>query len=155
MSFTAPTLTALLTPSASIVRAGIIGLLLAGCSQTTLKEGFAPVHGIVTLDGAPLPNAEIVFETGKGRSIGRTDSNGAYHAEYSRTLHGAGTGPAKVKISTKVIFADENVADFDFNTQTGEHSKPELVPANYNTKSTLTIDITETGAPYNFDLVTK
>ena len=134
---------------------GWLGLTVSGCGTKATKEGFVPAFGVVKLDDKPLQNAEVVFETDKGRSMGRTDCYGKYHAEYSRSLHGVGTGTARVKISTKVIFPDENLADYKFDPKTGEHSKPELVPANYNTKSDLTVEIKDGGAPYNFDLYSK
>lgn len=143
------------------VRVGLLlavvgsGLFVVGCGSKSTKEGFVPAYGTVTLDDKPLPNAEIVFETEKGRSTGRTDSSGKYRAEYSRTLHGVGTGTARVKISSKVIFPDENLADYQFDPKTGEHSKPELVPPKYNTKTELTVEIKDGGAPYDFPLSTK
>lgn len=135
---------------------GFVGLTFAGCgNKSSMKDGFAPAFGTVKLDGKPLENAEVLFETDQGRSSARTDCYGKYHAEYSRTLHGVGKGKARVRISTKVIFPDENLADYQYDTKTGEHKKPELVPPKYNTKSELTVTITDDGAPYDFDLVSK
>ncbi|WP_010588242.1 hypothetical protein [Schlesneria paludicola] len=134
---------------------GGFGLAAIGCGAKSTKEGFVPAFGTVKLDDKPLQNAEIVFETDKGRSTGRTDCYGKYHAEYSRTLHGVGTGTARVKISTKVIFPDENLADYQFDPKTGEHSKPELVPPKYNTKTELKVEIKDGGAPYDFALDSK
>ena len=61
-------------------------MLLAGCSKPTMREGFTEAFGTITLDGAPLDNAEVILETPKGMSYGRTDSSGNYAAQYSRTL---------------------------------------------------------------------
>jgi len=130
-------------------------LLLAGCSKPTMREGFTEVFGTVTLDGAPLDNAEIIFETPKGMSYGRTDSSGSYTAQYSRTLTGAGIGTAKVRISTKVVFPDDSLEGVKRDPKTGEYAKTERVPAAYNSKSKLTVDIREGGAPYDFELKSK
>jgi hypothetical protein len=127
-------------------------LLAIGCSKSTMREGFTEAFGTVTLDGAPLENAEIIFETPKGMSYGRTNSSGNYTAQYSRTLTGAGIGTAKVRISTKAIFPDDSLEGVKRDPKTGDYSKPERVPAVYNAKSKLTVDIQEGGAPYNFDL---
>ena len=120
-----------------------------------MREGFTEAFGTITLDGAPLDNAEIILETPKGMSYGRTDSSGNYSAQYSRTLTGAGIGTAKVRISTKVVFPDESLEDVKRDPKTGEYAKQERVPANYNAKSKLTVEIKEGGAPYNFELTSK
>jgi hypothetical protein len=130
-----------------------LGCVLAvGCSKPTMREGFTEAFGTVTLDGAPLENAEVILETPKGMSYGRTDSSGYYLAQYSRTLTGAGIGKAKVRISTKVVFPDESLEDVKRDPKTGEYTKTERVPPAYNAKSKLTVEIKEGGAPYNFEL---
>jgi hypothetical protein len=129
--------------------------MLAGCSKPTMREGFTEAFGTITLDGAPLDNAEIILETPKGMSYGRTDSAGNYSAQYSRTLTGAGIGTAKVRISTKVVFPDESLDGVKRDPKTGEYAKVERVPAMYNAKSKLTVEIKEGGAPYNFELTSK
>jgi hypothetical protein len=129
--------------------------MLAGCSKPTMREGFTEAFGTITLDGAPLDNAEIILETPKGMSYGRTDSSGNYSAQYSRTLTGAGIGTAKVRISTKVVFPDESLDGVKRDPKTGEYAKVERVPAMYNAKSKLTVEIKEGGAPYNFELTSK
>ena len=125
---------------------------LTGCSKSNMREGFTEAFGTVTLDGAPLDNAEVIFETPKGMSYGRTDSAGKYTSQYSRTLTGAGIGTAKVRISTKVVFSDESLEGIKRDPKTGEYAKAERVPAAYNAKSKLTVEIKEGGAPYDFDL---
>lgn len=123
-----------------------------GCSRQKMREGFVDVRGTVTLDGEPLHNAQVVIETATGTSFARTDRNGVYVAEYSKSLKGAGIGPATVRISTKEVFPDEDVSDLKVDPRTGDHIKPELVPPRYNKKSELKIQIEAGGAPYNFDL---
>ncbi|HVJ85408.1 MAG TPA: hypothetical protein VM452_07165 [Caulifigura sp.] len=136
---------------------GLLGVLvlLAGCSKPTMREGFTEAYGTITLDGAPLVNAEIIFETPKGMSYGRTDSAGKYTAQYSRTLTGAGMGTARVRISTKVVFPDDSLEGIKRDPKTGEYAKTETVPAIYNSKSTLTVEIKNGGAPYDFELKSK
>lgn len=135
----------------------VLGCLVVviGCSKPTMREGFTEAFGKVTLDGAPLENAEVVLETPKGMSYGRTDASGAYVAQYSRTLTGAGIGLAKVRISTKAVFPDDSLAEVKKDPKTGEYAKVERVPAAYNSKSTLTVEIKDGGAPYDFALTSK
>jgi len=140
--------------SSPLCLAALVAFAATGCGKSATREGFAEAYGTITLDGKPLANAEVIFETEKGSSYGRTDDNGEYCAQYSRTLSGAGIGKARVKISTKVIFPDENLEELDYNTKTGEHTKVELVPPKYNTNSELTVEIKQDGAPYDFALVT-
>ena len=47
----------------------LLGLFLAGCSyQPDDMPKIAPVSGVVTLDGQPLPEAEILFQPASGRA---------------------------------------------------------------------------------------
>lgn len=136
---------------------GLMGAtILAGCNRKpVLRAGFAEAHGKVTLDGKPLPNAQVILEAEKGTSYGRTNGQGDYIAEFSRSQVGAAKGKARVSISTKVPFPDEDTASLPVNPKTGEREKVEQVPAKYNKASTLTVQITDDGAPYNFDLSSK
>jgi hypothetical protein len=135
--------------------AGIVAIAATGCGGQKLKNGFVEVHGTVTLDKAPLADAQVEIITEKGTSYGRTDSSGRYVAEYSRTLKGAGTGPAKVKIRTSIVYPGEDTSGLKVDPKTGDFKKEEKVPAKYNTKGDLKIEITENGAPYNFELTAQ
>ena len=126
--------------------------LLMGCNRQKMREGFVDVRGTVTLDGEALHNAQVIIETANGTSFARTDVNGKYVAEYSKSLKGAGVGPATVRISTKEVFPDEDVSDLEVDPRSGDHIKLELVPAKYNKKTELKIEIKTGGAPYDFDL---
>ena len=104
-------------------------------------------HGTVTLDEKPLPNAQVEIQTRKGTSYGRTDQNGHYVAEYSQGLKGAGKGEAKIRIRTNVTFPDEDTSKLEYDSNTGDYRKEELVPKKYNARSELTVEITDDGAP--------
>jgi len=71
---------------------------IAGCSQRGPQ--IAPVHGRITLDGQPLPKAEITFHpAGSERpSAGRTDSDGRYELMFKRGEPGAMVGQNTVTI---------------------------------------------------------
>ncbi len=130
----------------------VVFCFVTGCSQQKLRDGYVDVRGTVKLDGDPLPNAQVVFETESGKSFARTDRNGNYVAQYNKAMKGAGTGPAIVRISTKEVFPDDDVSDLAIDPKSGDHIKPELVPEKYNRKSELQIEITDGGAPYDFEL---
>ena len=78
---------------------GFAGLLLAGCEGA---DGIAPVSGVVTLNGAPLPDALVRFQpqpTGSPSSA-ITDSSGRFTLKYTRDANGAQVGEHLVAIST-------------------------------------------------------
>ncbi len=127
-----------------------------GCTkQAPTREGFTNVAGTVTLDGQPLENAQLIFETEKGISYARTDAGGRYQAEYSRSLGGVGKGKATVRISTKVSFPDEDVSKLKRDPKSGDLEKEERVPPKYNAKSELVVEIKDEGGPYDFRLTSK
>lgn len=129
-----------LSPSRSLLRRALLPALLlfltaAGCGGG--KEiGLVSVEGVVTLNGAPLPDASVIFRPTKGRpSIGITDTNGRYRLEYIEGQKGAIAGQHKVSISTFVE------PDRDSSNPLLQKGRPELVPAQYNAKTTLVADL--------------
>jgi hypothetical protein len=115
-----------------------------GCGGNS--EGLAPVSGTVTLDGAPLADAEVIFRPQSGRpSFGKTDAGGNYQLRYSADKLGALLGRHSVTISTAGDQPD------DEDAPTGR----EKVPAEYNSRSTLNAEVTAgLKDPINFDLKT-
>jgi len=108
----------------------------------------ASVSGVVTLDGAPLDGAKIIFEpqqvTDNGRrhtSSATTESDGSYTLEYNSEASGATPGTHKVLI----------IKMPDDPDQAGE----QLVPAKYNDKTELTAEVKEGDNTFNFDLKSK
>lgn len=67
----------------------------------------AEVEGIVTLNGVPLPGAQVTFQPRDGAkqdskiaaSFGRTDKNGYYSLQYTRDVSGAYIGEHIVSVS--------------------------------------------------------
>lgn len=118
-------------------------LLFAGLAQGCggAKEvGLVTVEGVVTLNGAPLPDANVVFRPTKGRpSIGKTDEKGRYQLAYLEGRPGALPGAHQVSIST---FVEPNSDSSDPLLQKG---RPEQVPANYNVRTTLVADLSADG----------
>lgn len=86
-----------------------MGLLMTGCySSVGDRPELGEVTGVVTLDGRPLPNANVMFhpnsEEGGRRSIGVTDESGRYELMYMQgadTVYGAKLGDHIVAISTQ------------------------------------------------------
>jgi len=124
-----------------------IGVALpSGCSDKPDGIVFGKVHGTVTLDGQPLPDATVQFQPAAGRpSYGRTDADGRYALGYRGRSWGAVVGPHTVKITTE---------DRIENEQTGEvRVIKELLPVHYHARSELTADVTAGENVVDFSLV--
>ena len=83
----------------------LLGVLAGGCGK---EMKVAPVSGTVTLDGAPLEKASVLFlpKEGGRPSFGVTDEEGRYTLDYSMHETGAEVGQCQVKISTRVQAED-------------------------------------------------
>ncbi len=121
----------------SLLAAG--GVALCGCGART---DLAAVHGKVTLDGQPLPDAFVIFAptTHGTTSYGRTDAGGSYEMMFTDNEKGAWTGENLVRISTG-----------DLGRGGGAGPK-ERVPVVYNEATTLKADVKRGSNAFNFDL---
>jgi hypothetical protein len=110
------------------------------------KAGLVQVGGTVRLGGKPLPKALVVFEnTENGTfSYGRTDDAGRYILMFDSVKQGVTKGPKTVRIKTTGSFGEG-----DPDARSGGK---ELVPARYNSASTLTVDVTADSTSTDFDL---
>ena len=109
----------------------VVACGMSGCGGGDVS--LAPVRGRVTLDGRPVANAWVKFHPSKkGRgSLARTNSDGLYELEYTAERRGALLGDHKVEVGTRESTdALGNPID-----------RPELIPARYNTDSTLQASI--------------
>jgi hypothetical protein len=103
------------------------------------------VSGKVTLDGKPIEGAFLQFEpvdNGLPTAFGRTDKEGRYELWYSRGNRGASLGAALVRIR----------AFQDSNPDTGEKARPEVIPAKYNVRTDLKVDVTRGSQTHDFEL---
>lgn len=114
-------------------------ILLSGCNSSA-NEG---VTGTITLDGQPLPDADVVFTPQEGGrpAMGTTDASGNFELVYTIHEKGAPAGSYIVRIRTS-------------RTETGENGRdvntPEKVPPKYNNRSELIAEIQD-GANNHFD----
>ncbi|QDT66436.1 carboxypeptidase-like regulatory domain-containing protein [Calycomorphotria hydatis] len=123
---------------------------MIGCGE----EGpeVAKVTGTVTLDGEPLPYADITFipKQGGRNSLATTDDAGNYSLTYTLSQKGALVGEHKVVI-TSVIEADAGEGD-DAKAIKG---RPEKLPAKYNSASELTANVQSEENSIDFALTTN
>jgi hypothetical protein len=117
------------------------------CLATTLvgcggNDDLASVRGKVTLDGKPLEGAQVVFApvSEGATSYGRTDSSGNYVMMFSDKDKGAWLGENVVRISTEDVGTGDSPA------------KKELLPAIYNTRSTLRANVEKKANTFDFEL---
>jgi hypothetical protein len=112
--------------------------LAAGCGG---GRELGTVSGRITLDGKPLPDARVNFQpTGETKnpgigSFGKTNANGEYSLTLiDQTAEGAIVGTHRVMI--KAVAGGEG-------DPTDDKRRPgkDLVPPEYNIKSTLTFDV--------------
>ncbi|MEQ8851365.1 carboxypeptidase regulatory-like domain-containing protein [Gimesia sp.] len=125
-------------------------LCFSGCSAGSGEAvpELADVNGVVTMDGAPLVSAKVIFEpqetTGNARrraSSATTQEDGSYSLEYNEDASGASLGKHRVMIIKL--------------TDNPEDAGKQLVPTKYNDKSELTADVKADGNIINFDLKSK
>jgi hypothetical protein len=116
-----------------------------GCADSGVKvPPLGQVHGTVTLDGKPLPNANILFQPVDGKSgpsQGITDSEGKYTLNHVPGHPGATITEHTVRITGKT--ADAIAAD------------KEVVPPKYNEQTTLKVTVREGDNTHDFKLESK
>lgn len=124
----------------------LLTLVLLGCGQSEYGD-MAKVTGVVTLDGAPYPNAQVRFVPAEGRpSIGMTDSSGRYELVYIAQTKGAAPGEYSVDITTVY----QSTSDTD-----GGVAPPEALPAKYNRTTELKETVEPGENEINFELTSK
>lgn len=126
-------------------------MIASGCSQDGYAElGLVPVSGTVALDGQPLANAKVVFESDDKRTaIGTTDSAGKYSLMYDSQTPGTTPGPKTVRIT----LADVEVEGG--GTAEGAAAAKESIPPRYNKQSELKADVAAGKTQFDFQLTSK
>lgn len=102
---------------------GICSTALIGCESKS--AAFAPVSGVVTLDGKPLPGAHVSFQpVGKAEnpglgSVGIADESGRFELTTPRRDVGAVRGKHSVVISAPEDHPPLPETDLDFEVPDG------------------------------------
>ena len=117
---------------AFFVAAGIVVATLGGCSQSGPS-----IEGQVTIDGMPLPGAQLIFEpldqSGKlGGAIAVTDATGAFALEpHPATGETLPAGTYAVSVSRKVDPQGNVPAGNDFGQMQAAGMLRETIPVKY------------------------
>lgn len=143
-------------------------LFTAGCGGVAPTTNYGKVtllsvSGSVTLNGKPLPAAVVTFDAEDGQfSYGLTDSNGKFSLQFDSAKSGVTSGKKTVRISTtrKILGLNSKEESGGDDGGEGESSKTsprptELVPARYNQKSELSVDVSSSKRHFEFPLVSK
>lgn len=126
--------------------------MFTGCGS---KSDMLPVAGNVSLDGAPLKSGSIRFTlTGVEKTFAEAAAikDGQFEIPQAKGLL---PGTYHIMISA----VDENspmvtIKDASGNPLTS--AQPELIPPEFNSESTKTVDVTPEGEnQFNFDIVSK
>lgn len=126
-----------------------------GCGSNGDQPELGTVNGTVTLDGQPLVGVAVVFQPDNGRpSRGMTDAEGKYELTYIRQTKGAKVGPHRVEVAPN---EEGGVEETESNAGEGPaagtkpSSKPS-VPARYNSKSELKVEVKSGANKIDFEL---
>jgi hypothetical protein len=137
-----------------------LAVMLAGCSGGK----YAPVSGVVTLDGKPYGQAVVSFQPigtpenpnpGRGSSA-YTDENGKFVLMSDNTTRGAVVGKHRVRIMTKGndVVGQNSETGSDDETPVKRNLDP--IPPEWNALSNVEFDVPRGGTDKaNFDIVTK
>jgi len=135
-----------------LYRSGLQSLCVASLSLAFLMSlgcggsGMTKVDGAVTLDGKPLEDGSISFEPadGKGPTAGGTIEAGEYAIEVP-------PGSKIVRITATKVVGQKPMYKGRPDSPMMEIRK-DIIPPEYNTKSTLTLNVESSPTPGNFDL---
>lgn len=112
----------------------LAGATLWGCGGKSGPE-LSFLKGTVTLDGAPLSDARIVFQpSGKDASpsVSETGADGSYELKFNRDRKGVIAGVHQIRVTTSRVVTDA----------TGKETEVlERLPPKYNSKSELTYEV--------------
>ncbi len=121
---------------------------LTCCPGCGGRSDLATVQGVVTLDGQPLPDAQVWFDPQEGgrTSTAATDSSGRFELTYAAGVKGAMIGEHNVRISTYVPGGDEP----------GDPPEvPEKVPAKYAAPGAIKTQVSPRHNTINIELDSK
>jgi len=128
-----------------------------GCGPSGDQPELGTVTGTITLDGKPLVGVAVVFQPESGRPArGKTDVDGKYELTYIRQTKGSRVGPNRVEIAPSEEGEVSEEAESDDGEGQGSAAKPQsarpIVPARYNVKSELKVEVKSGANTFDFAL---
>lgn len=131
-------------------------VLLPGCNRQKSPPGLCAVSGKITLEGVPLemgtialvPTEKNAAKSGEGRQT--PIKNGTYAFNETQALK---PGSYTVRITSFKEFDRRTKGEVTPQTEDQYIARTQLVPAQYNTKSEITVELTEKGPNvFNYDI---
>ncbi|MEW4456233.1 carboxypeptidase regulatory-like domain-containing protein [Bremerella sp. JC817] len=120
-------------------------VVLLGCSSGKPDLDFGEVRGTVQLQGTPLPHATVRFQPSSGRpSYGKTNEAGEFTLKFMGREWGALVGDHQVAITTEDRIEDPTTGEARW--------QKEILPARYNTETTLTATVEPGDNVFQFEL---
>lgn len=128
----------------------ILAVAMPGCGGgVTDGLTLAPVTGVVTLDGKPLPHARLVFQPSGEKaspSVAETGDDGSFELKFTRIRKGAIPGQHTVRVTTAGVLT---AADGK------ETVIEEKLPERYHAKSELKYEVKPGGNRFEIGLESK
>ena len=121
-----------------------LSLLSLGCGSGAGPETIA-VTGTVTYDGVPVADGDIIFRdaTGQTRSCGGRIIDGKYSFDAS---------PGSKTVEITAMRDVPGKMDTQSNPGESVPLREMYIPAKYNTETTLTAEVNDSGDPIDFPL---
>lgn len=141
-----------------LVLIALVGTAIIGCGSSGPE--MAPVTGVVTLDGAPVADAAVMFmpEGGGRPATGVTDAEGKFALETAEPGDGALIGKHKVTVTGVKVTGMQATEDGLSGVVDPSQIKEEwFVPQKYSKPETsgLTQEVTGDMPPVELKLVSK
>lgn len=131
-------------------------VLCLGCNTRPTSNynslNLIKASGTITLDGAPLEGAVVSFDDAEDGtfSYGLTNANGQFQLRLDSQMMGVKPGTKIIRISTtRKVLGLNSSEEADPAEKSAE---PEKVPAKFNKKSKLFVEVTADQTSYDFDL---
>ena len=140
--------------------AGALAVSLTGCGG---RAGYAPVSGVVTLNGKPYRNGVVMFlpaatkdnPTPSRGSTGYTNENGRFTLKSVDGDVGAAIGKHHVRIATRYSKELNGYEVWDADSNKAVTAGVDPIPPEWNSKTTKEFDVPRGGTDKaNFDIVT-
>ena len=126
-----------------------IATFITGCSSNESGPKLLQVTGTVTLDGQPIPEANILFK----------DPNGENKSYFASVKEGSFSTKIEAGKRIAIISANRQSKDKMVDNAEGTGKEPAMeqyLPAKYNEKSTLEIEVKpDSENQFPFDLKSK
>jgi hypothetical protein len=122
-----------------------VSLLLVALSGCTSGGSGKKVKGSVTLDGAPLADAKLVFE-GQGGKVTTTDKDGKFEFEGTTPFNSLKAGKYKVLIEKWVSKDGKPIEPEMIEQERSAGTAKNLVPAKYgmlDSPAVINVDVKE------------